>query len=131
VSPATTTQVGQIDEHLFIDNTLKDVNFCGKTYRVKQVIIDGVDVVQRVAELATVGKVTEGATIDISKNICDDTKFYSVTKEGLELEYTEGVGGGVNVSIIGLGFYIPFSDHKIYLINGVDGESSGIIGNLK
>lgn len=53
VSSVTTTQVGQIDEHLFIDNTLKEVNFCGKTYRVKQVMIDGVDVVQRIAELAT------------------------------------------------------------------------------
>ena len=53
VSPTTTTQVGQIDEHLFIDNTLRDVNFCGKMYRVKQVKINGVDVVQRVAEIAT------------------------------------------------------------------------------
>ena len=50
---ATTTQAGQIDEHLFIDNTLKDVNFCGKIYQAKQIFIDGVDVVQRIAELAT------------------------------------------------------------------------------
>ena len=49
----TPTQAGQIDEHLFIDNTLREVNFCGRLYKVKQVIIDGVDVVQRVAEMAT------------------------------------------------------------------------------
>ncbi len=52
-NPTSTTQVGQIDEHLFIDNALKDVNFCGKTYRVKQVKINGVDVMQRVADLVT------------------------------------------------------------------------------
>ncbi len=50
---ATTTQVGKIDEYLFVDNALKDVNFCGKFYRVKQVKINGVDVMQRVAEMLT------------------------------------------------------------------------------
>ncbi len=52
-NPTSTTQVGQIDEHLFIDNALKEVEFCGNSYRVKQVLINGVDVMQRVAELAT------------------------------------------------------------------------------
>ena len=50
---ATTTPSGQIDEHLFIDNTLREVNFCGKMYQVRQVMIDGVDVMQRVAEILT------------------------------------------------------------------------------
>lgn len=49
----TPTSVVQNDEHLTIDETLRDVNFCGKVYKVKQIKIDGVDVVQRIAEIAT------------------------------------------------------------------------------
>jgi hypothetical protein len=60
---ATTTQSGKIDEHLTINNELRDVNFCGKTYKVKQVLIDGVDMVQRVAELATKNLVPENLKI--------------------------------------------------------------------
>jgi hypothetical protein len=44
-------QSEKIDEHLTINNELRDVNFCGKTYKVKQVLIDGVDVMQRMAEM--------------------------------------------------------------------------------
>jgi hypothetical protein len=67
-SSATTTQSGKIDEHLTIDNTFRDVNFCGTTYRVKQVFIDGVDVVQRIAKLVT------ASNLDYMREICDRTE---------------------------------------------------------
>lgn len=70
-----TTQSGKIDEHLTINNELRDVNFCGKTYKVKQVMIDGVDVVQRIAEIAN--KFNGGGEQDIlrAKSICGNIEF--------------------------------------------------------
>lgn len=64
-SSATTTQLGKIDEHLTIDNTLRDVNFCGTIYRAKKVFIDGIDVVQRTAKLVT------ASDLDYMKEICN------------------------------------------------------------
>jgi hypothetical protein len=64
-STATTTQIGKIDEHLTIDNTFRDVNFCGTTYKVKKIIIDGVDAVQRIADLVT------ASNLDYMKGVCD------------------------------------------------------------
>jgi hypothetical protein len=62
---------GKIDEHLTIDNTLRDVNFCGKIYKVKQVLIDGVDVVQRIAEIAT-----EDQSDSNKRRVCDGAERY-------------------------------------------------------
>lgn len=50
-STATTTQVGKIDEHVIIDDTLRSVNFCDTTYQARQVFVDGVDVAPRIAVL--------------------------------------------------------------------------------
>ena len=51
-------QSGKIDEHLFGDRityntTPQDIIFCGKTYKAMRIFIDGIDVVQRIADLAT------------------------------------------------------------------------------
>lgn len=94
-----TSPSGKIDEHLTINNELRDVNFCGKTYKVKQVMIDGVDVVQRVAELVTKNKDKEACNmlemrmssgdqksagieigvIDIEKNTVKRNEIYAIT----------------------------------------------------
>lgn len=64
-SSATTTQSGKIDEYLTIDNTLRNVNFCGTAYQAKQVFIDGVDIVQRIAKRVT------ASSLDYMMEICD------------------------------------------------------------
>jgi len=69
-TPVVDTGIEKIDEHLTINNELRDVNFCGKTYKVKQVLIDGADVVQRVAELANKDA--------LPKNVYHE--FYGTTK---------------------------------------------------
>jgi len=51
-TPIVSSQI-RVDEHLAIDETLRDVSFCGSTYRAKQVLIDGIDVVRRIADFAT------------------------------------------------------------------------------
>ena len=50
---AATKQSGMIDDRLTVNNTLKNISFCGKLSRTRQVIINGVDVGQRIAELAS------------------------------------------------------------------------------
>ncbi len=51
VSQNVSSSVIKIDEHLTINKELRDVNFCGKVYKMGQVIIDGVDVGQKAAEI--------------------------------------------------------------------------------
>ena len=66
VTTSTSIATSAVDSHVSIDETLRDVNFCGKIYKVKQIKIDGVDVVQRVAEL-----VNEPPPKPAKKEICD------------------------------------------------------------
>ncbi len=101
---ADTTQSGKIDEHLTIDNALRDVNFCGKTYKVKQVLVDGVDVVQRIAEIA--GKnitVEEFPQYEGTERICRDIqKKYEVGSELVITRTGSGkIEGGQSVYYIG------------------------------
>ena len=130
-SAATTTQSGKIDEHLTIDNTLRDVNFCGKISRVKQVVIDGVDVVQRIAELITKSQ------IEHEKDVC--------TRVGNEIGVSEvmnnpNLGNGVyevmlvfptgNFQHIG-DFQIDTNTGNIFIIlQGYDGSSKKLVGKL-
>ncbi|HEY4526831.1 MAG TPA: hypothetical protein VJK53_03225 [Candidatus Paceibacterota bacterium] len=51
---------GKIDEHLTINNIYREVTFCGHTFKTPQVVIDGVDVIQRLAELANTEKRSPG-----------------------------------------------------------------------
>lgn len=115
-----TTQTGKIDEHLTINNTLRDVNFCGNTYKVKQVLVDEVDVVQRIAEIA--GKnvtVEEFPQYEGTERICRDIqKKY---KMGSELVITRtGSGkieGGQSVYYIGtenLSFIINLETNYLF-----------------
>jgi len=78
---ATTTQT---DPHLSIDGALRDVNFCDHIYKVKQIKIDGVDVVQRIAELVNSDQ------IDVNKkdtcNRLASSRMYGGLKDGDEIE---------------------------------------------
>lgn len=151
VVPPVATFV-QVDEHLSIDETLKEVNFCGTTYKVKQVKIDGVDVVQRVAELATKDMLpdvlkngpyanNEWKKITSSKEdvvgwICDDQKKngvldvetlsrYSAADQG----FKEGEFYGITIG--GKMFDVLYPDLSIYLKSEFDGSLVGPIGKLK
>jgi len=62
---ASTHQSGKIDARLSVDNTLKTISFCGTAFKTRQVIINGVDVGQRIAYLASndqMGKMSDGAS---------------------------------------------------------------------
>lgn len=138
-----TSPSGKIDEHLTINNELRDVNFCGKTYKVKQVMIDGVDVVQRVAEIVTKSQ------LDYGKEVCNTANALR-TSGWLKLDENEiGVSEVViadlenkpyQVSLVSptgnfqhIGdFQIDATTGDIFIIlQGIDGTSSKLIGKLK
>lgn len=112
---------GKIDEHLTIDNTLRDVNFCGKIYKVKQVIIDGVDVVQRIATFARENKkVNAYPQYKGTGEICE--KIQKVYKEQSELKITHQnygqIEGGDYV------YSLTFNDDLSFIISASRNEIS-------
>jgi hypothetical protein len=50
--------------HLSFSDTLEDVEFCGVTYRAPVVLIDGVDVIQKISQLATENQAVDTAPKD-------------------------------------------------------------------
>lgn len=141
VSPATTTQVGQIDEHLFIDNTLKDVNFCGKTYHVKQVKIDGVDVVQRIARLInSSGSSSPELVRNFADDICKTVSFnpsgelelgkVTVYAFDLPIEKMDDKNKAYGISAPIFQIAVRPSVNAVYLVSGYDG-SHQYLTNLK
>lgn len=73
------TTVSKIDEHLTIDDTLRDIDFCGTTYQIETVFIDGVDIIKKIADLSQYKNIESAETSDtvktFAKNICGTIKF--------------------------------------------------------
>lgn len=138
VTPAPIS-VAQNDGHLTIDETLRDVNFCGKIYKVKQIKIDGIDVVQRVAELVTNNLVPYNiGNGDVGATICDNIKRNSidgVLKVGInKIPSRDFALSGDVVYIVPVSvemMVIDWSANKIYGTSGYDGSLVGPIGVLK
>ena len=134
---AATGQSGKIDAHLIVDNTYRNVDLCGALYRGKQVVIDGVDVLQRIAEL---GRAEVAPRKDIGTKICDGIKPgpYGGRKE---IEISEVVSfPGSDVGLPGIVYRFMISDWhfavvvetgEIYGMSGYDGSLLGPIGKLK
>jgi hypothetical protein len=135
---------GKIDEHLTIDNTLRDVNFCGQIYKVKQVLIDGVDVVQRVAELAKELSEESKDQQDLAGAICGSIDF-SITyrsytgshlpPDELEIYGPRSLddGSGALKYVVGVGnthFVIAYPSLQINIAGAEEGGST-VIGTLK
>lgn len=152
--PATAPELsGVIDEHLTINNELRDVNFCGKTYKVKQVLIDGVDVVQRIAKLTTSDLIPESfikgphATEEkplilgkgeIANQICKN--IHALSGEIIEIKLKEKFSGSevglqteevYPISIDEQLFYTTIPSTNLYIDDGFSGTLIGPIGRLK
>lgn len=137
IEDTSSTQSGKIDEHLTVNNIYRDVDLCGEIYRGKQVIIDGVDVLQRVAEL---GRNESVPHKDIGVKICDGIKHgpYLGKKEieipevtAFESSDERLPGKTYAVSISDWRFLINLSTGDIYTASGFDGRLLGPIGTLK
>lgn len=151
--------IAKIDEHLSIDETLRDVNFCGKTYKVRQIMIDEADVVQRIAELATTNAIawtqSRGLVAGVEKTLPVDGSVVSAyicrsveltTDEVIEATPALSAGweqGGrypgksnhlghhaYDFTISFLRFNFDVETNELYVIDGYTGHIIGPIGKL-
>lgn len=84
VEVVSTQQSGKIDAHLMIDNTLKNITFCGgPTLKTRQVIINGVDVGQRIAQLASSDAMGKVGNASIGNGVCNSMPH--------NVDYTKGI----------------------------------------
>ncbi|HEY4483218.1 MAG TPA: hypothetical protein VI953_03540 [Candidatus Paceibacterota bacterium] len=126
---------GQIDEHLFVDNTPIEVNFCGNEYLVKQIIIEGVDVVQRIAYLATNRLFTEYGQDNDDYGLCAYIGQNFVVRSEIQASLIEILRSKTDskiydVGIVNHSFKIDVTNGGIYYGNGVN-SLVGPIGYLK
>lgn len=148
-SPVATTSVvssqsEKIDNYLTIDNTLRDVNFCGKTYRAKQIRIDGIDVVLRIAEIITENEASKEKDIFV-KSVCRNIEFdiiHQFDTEGHLIPSELPIGGpvirrsdsGMLTYILGMGRFIAFVINYPSLqieIGKAEEGASTVFGTLK
>lgn len=125
------------DDRLVVNNTLQEVDFCGKTYNVKQVLIDGVDVVQKIGQST---QLNNSSTETICKNIelnnpnpDPKTKIELTVGEVQKFPGSDiGQQGDIyafNISVVR--FNVNTSSGEIYLNGSYDGSLIGPIGNFK
>lgn len=153
-SSSPTASTTPADSHITVDETPRDVNFCGHVYKVKQIKIDGVDVVQRVAEIATRNSIPEtlkvgpyGPNIDqwqthtfkpgeVASHLCENQRRNVV---GTDMTVSTGsfAGQGIFRSDVlywvqtnGDRFVVILGTHDIYISNDYDGSMTGPIGTL-
>lgn len=148
-STATTTQSGKIDEHLTIDNALREVNFCGTTHLVKQIDINDIDVIKRVVYLAERKMLVINGDSTVSNDFCNAFKQISpseqipnpkMTGDLIQVEmkipdvaiWTNQNGHIMyNIYLPSWFFSVDSATNDIYLIGGYDGSLIGPVGSLK
>ena len=146
-TPPLSIQSGRIDEHLTIDNALHSVNVCGKPLKAKQVYIDGVDIVQRIAQLSTDNPShPQGRWAALWQDMC--WNIISATPPGISGEeprdtngiipipdvtnYTNDAGHPTYQIIMGqAAFQIDAVTGDIYYLDGIGDPPEGPIGNLR
>ncbi len=140
-----TKQSGKIDEHLTIDNTLVNVTFCKtKTLKTRQIFIDGVDVVQRLAYIIS-NDLTEKDLdgYEYGQRICNaipstpiytkgilETRDVKVFEKGMDDGETKITGKTYIVDLSAVRFAISPSMNEIFVVDAYDGALSKK-GNLK
>jgi len=80
-----TQQSGKIDKYLTINNTLRDVTFCKiKTLKTRQIFINGIDVVQRIANIISNNlKMTDADGYAYGQRVCDAIPSKSIYTKGI------------------------------------------------
>lgn len=58
-------QISPSDPYIKINNELQKVSFCAVDYQTKQILINGIDVMKRLADIGT------KQSIDLQKRICE------------------------------------------------------------
>lgn len=94
------------------------VSFCGKAYKTNGAIVEGVDVVQRIAEIATAHP-EDYVCNNIQTNQTTDTLTAKITKDEKSGDY-----------FLDMHSFFEISGSKIYKVSGLDGTRT-YYGDLK
>ncbi len=136
---AATHQSDKVDEHLAVGNTLKSVSFCSqKTFKTRQITINGVDVVQRIAQLASNDQMGRGAGgMKIGEGVCNSmpgnanyTKGILDTRDITTFESEEN-GKLYRVYLSNMAFAVNPKTNEIFIISAYDGSTLTGVGKLK
>lgn len=137
---ASTQQSGKIDQHLTVDNTLKSISFCGTAFKTRQIIINGVDVGQRIAQLASSDQMGKVGGESIGQGMCNSMPHnIDYTKGILEIsDVTTGkstdpqISGNFYYVILGQeAFAINSVTNEIFSVSAYDGSTLTAVGKLK
>lgn len=136
-------QSGKVDQHVTVDPTLKDVTICGAHFKARQVVIDGVDVVQYLAKTLPQTHDTTRASESIQASICNtlgtsnpsrDTYGDYKVAELPVLDVTKQIDSqghqGYFFAISALRFEVDATNGDIYHMGAYDGTPQ-LIGNIK
>ncbi len=136
-----------IDEHLTVVDQPRTVNLCGRIYRAGQILVDGIDVVQRVADLATQAKLKGGSPglgTSLSAAVCQNmSSGAQVSNESsipnLNVPNPQSyadfeLARGQTVYVVTAGSESVIVDpagNAIYIRSGFDGSLIGPVGSLR
>jgi hypothetical protein len=101
----------------------RGVSFCGKSYKTNGALIDGVDVVQRIAGIASQHP-NDGVCSNISENQTNDFLEVTLDRRLNDVDYKEGD------YYLNIQSTFKISGGKIYRVDGLDGTAF-YYGNLK
>ena len=139
---ASTQQSGMVDGHLTVNNTLKDISFCGGlTLKTRQIIIDGVDVGQRIAQLASSDQMGRGVNdSSIGEGVCNSMPHNIAYTKGIleardvtafQSDDARAKGESYKVYLGDLAFAINPAADEIFLISAYDQSTLTSAGKLK
>ena len=125
-------QEGSIDARARVTNALGAVRVCGKTLRSKQVVIDGVNIAQRIAELSSAYDAAH--SLDCSPM---STEYYltDILRVGDVVTFRSEdqvmlPGNTYRVPFAGGQYLVNLQNQSIFVIGGYDGTVSRL-GSLK
>lgn len=139
---ASTEQSGKIDDHLTVNDTLKNISFCGNlTLKTRQILINGVDVGQRIAQLASDDLMGQGVNnSSIGEGVCGsmphniegtrgileipDVIIYKTTDPQIQEDMYYVVLGALR-------FAINPETNEIFIVSAYDGSTLTAVGKLK
>ena len=138
---ATTHQSGKIDAHLVVDNALKSVSLCGTGFKTRQVVINGVDVGARIAQLASSDQMGHVAnSTSIGEGVCNSMPHNVAETKGIlemrdvatfQTDDARASGDNYRVYLGDLSFAINPTTNEIFLISAYDSSTLTSVGKLK
>jgi hypothetical protein len=135
------TQSGRVDAHVSVNPNLEDITFCGNAFKARQITIDGVDVVKRLADFfpttlsgnAAQDTPEMGFCRAIGKGPSSDVYTYRIAELLVSdvTAYNEN-GQKYRFDVYGMQIEVDEPAGDIYMVNAYSGSTmQPALGNLK